>query len=118
MRVFNDVGEVSALAYVTNDIIRGVVAIYHGFWRRHIGGNTVNALVSSSPSRIGRGITVMTQKYGLNPLAHPTKIPQCYKAESISQSFEIAFPNTSILNFNIGVLDVNNQHFKFKQSIR
>ena len=31
LRVFNSVGEANALAHVTNDIIRGVVAIYHGF---------------------------------------------------------------------------------------
>ena len=68
LRVFNSVGEVSALAHVTNDIIRGVVAIYHGFWRCHIGGNTVNALVSSSPSRIGRGITVNDTKVWIEPI--------------------------------------------------
>ena len=32
-----------AVAEVTVDIIRGVVAIYHGFWRRHIGGNTADS---------------------------------------------------------------------------
>ncbi len=68
LRVFNSVGEVSALANVTNDIIRGVVAIYHGFWRSHVGGNTVNALVSSSPSRIGKGITVNDTKVWIEPI--------------------------------------------------
>jgi len=68
LRVFNSVGEVSALAHVTNEIIRGVVAIYHGFWRSHIGGNTVNALVSSSPSRIGQGITVNDTKVWIEPI--------------------------------------------------
>ena len=68
LRVFNSVGEVSALAHVTNDIIRGVVAINHGFWRSHIGGNTVNALVSSSPSRIGKGITVNDTKVWIEPI--------------------------------------------------
>ena len=68
LRVFNSVGEASALANVTNDIIRGVVAIYHGFWRSHIGGNTVNALVISSPSRIGKGITVNDTKVWIEPI--------------------------------------------------
>ena len=68
LRVFNSVGELSAVAHVTNDIIRGVVAIYHGFWRSHIGGNTVNALVSSSPSRIGKGITVNDTKVWIEPI--------------------------------------------------
>ena len=68
LRVFNSVGELSAVARVTNDIIRGVVAIYHGFWRSHIGGNTVNALVDSSPSRIGKGITVNDTKVWIEPI--------------------------------------------------
>ena len=68
LRIFNSVGEVSALAHVTNDIIQGVVAIYHGFWRRHIGGNTVNALVSSPSSRIGKGITVNDTKVWIEPI--------------------------------------------------
>ena len=68
MRVFNSVGEVTAVAHVTSDIIRGVVAIYHGFWRSHIGGNTVNALVISSPSKIGKGITVNDTKVWIDPI--------------------------------------------------
>ena len=58
-----------AVAEVTNDIINGVVAIYHGFWRSHIGGNTVNALVCSLPSKIGRGITVNDTKVWIEPIS-------------------------------------------------
>ena len=68
LRVFNSVGEVTAVAHVTSDIIRGVVAIYHGFWRSHIGGTTVNALVISSPSKIGKGITVNDTKVWIDPI--------------------------------------------------
>ena len=56
-----------AVAEVTNDIINGVVAIYHGFWRSHIGGNTVN--VSVLPTiKIGRGITVNDTKVWIEPI--------------------------------------------------
>ena len=48
----------SVFADVTDDVISGVVVVSHGFWRRHVKGNTVNALIQSKPSAIGQGITV------------------------------------------------------------
>ena len=50
--------EICVFADVTDDVIGGVLVVLHGFWRRHIQGNTVNALVRSAPSAIGQGITV------------------------------------------------------------
>ena len=56
--LWNDLAEVSVFANVTDDVINGVLVVSHGFWRRHVKGNTVNALVHSKPSAIGQGITV------------------------------------------------------------
>ena len=54
IRVFNDLGEIRAAARVTEDTIPGVVVVSHGFWRKHVGGATVNALVPHRPAAIGR----------------------------------------------------------------
>lgn len=43
---------------VTDDGISGVLVVSHGHWRRHVKGNAVNALVRSTPSTIGQGISV------------------------------------------------------------
>ena len=56
--LYNDMGEIDVFADVTDDIIQGVVMVNHGYWMRHINGKTVNALTSSKPSKIGKGITV------------------------------------------------------------
>ena len=56
--LYNDLSEIDVLAYVTEDIIQGVVMVNHGYWMRHIKGKTVNALISNKPSKIGKGITV------------------------------------------------------------
>ena len=58
LTLWNDLAEVSVFADVTDDVISGVLVVSHGFWRRHVKGNTVNALVHSKPSAIGQGITV------------------------------------------------------------
>ena len=58
LTLWNDLAEVSVFADVTDDVISGVLVVSHGFWRRHVRGNTVNALVYSKPSAIGQGITV------------------------------------------------------------
>ena len=58
LTLWNDLAEVSVFADVTDDVISGVLVVTHGFWRRHVKGNTVNALVHSKPSAIGQGITV------------------------------------------------------------
>ena len=62
VRVWNNVGELHAETEVSEAIIIGVVAVYHGLWRSQVRGNTVNALVSSNSSRIGKGITVNDTK--------------------------------------------------------
>ena len=59
----------------------------------------------------------MTPKYGLDRLAHQTKKPNLQSFEFTSYSVKIAFPNMSILNFEIGALDANNQYFQFKKSL-
>ena len=56
--LYNDLGEIDVFADVTEDIIQGVVMVNHGYWVRHITGKTVNALILSKPSKIGKGITV------------------------------------------------------------
>ena len=56
--LYNDLGEIDVFADVTEDIIQGVVMVNHGYWVRHINGKTVNALILSKPSKIGKGITV------------------------------------------------------------
>ena len=56
--LFNDLGEIKVVANVTDKIIEGVLMVNHGYWMCHVEGNTVNALVSSNPSKIGKGITV------------------------------------------------------------
>ena len=56
--LYNDLDEINVIASVTDDILEGVVMVNHGHWMRHINGKTVNALISSKPSKIGKGITV------------------------------------------------------------
>ncbi len=56
--LFNDLGEINVVANVTDEIVEGVLMVNHGYWMCHVKGNTVNALVSSNPSKIGKGITV------------------------------------------------------------
>ena len=56
--LYNDLDEIDVFADVTEDIIQGVVMVNHGYWVRHINGKTVNALILSKPSKIGKGITV------------------------------------------------------------
>ena len=56
--MYNDLGKISVIADVSEDVIKGVLVVHYGFWRRHVNGNTVNALVDSKPSKIGQGITV------------------------------------------------------------
>ena len=58
LELYNDLGKISVIADVSEDVIKGVLVVHHGFWRRHVNGNTVNALVDSKPSKIGQGITV------------------------------------------------------------
>ena len=58
LELYNDLGKISVIADVSEDVIEGVLVVHHGFWRRHVNGNTVNALVDSKPSKIGQGITV------------------------------------------------------------
>ena len=58
MKIWNELGEIEATAKVSEDILSGILVVHHGFWRRHVKGNTVNALIRSNPSKIGQGITV------------------------------------------------------------
>ncbi len=58
VRVFNDQGEVRAVAKITDDTLPGIVVITHGFWRRHVGGPTVNTLVAHNPAAIGQAPTI------------------------------------------------------------
>ena len=58
LKMWNDLSEIRVFADVTDDVISGVLVVSHGYWRRHVKGNTVNALVRSAPSAIGQGITV------------------------------------------------------------
>ena len=58
LKLWNDLSEIRVFADVTDDVISGVLVVSHGYWRRHVNGNTVNALVRSAPSAIGQGITV------------------------------------------------------------
>ena len=58
LKLWNDLSEIRVFADVTDDVISGVLVVSHGYWRRHVKGNTVNALVCSAPSAIGQGITV------------------------------------------------------------
>ena len=57
-RVSNDRGDVLARVRVTDDTLPGVAVITHGYWRKHVGGATVNALVSHRPANIGRAVTI------------------------------------------------------------
>ena len=58
MKIWNELGEIEATAKVSEDVLSGILVVHHGFWRRHVKGNTVNALIRSNPSKIGQGITV------------------------------------------------------------
>ena len=62
VEIWNEKGKIFAYAKITNEIIKGVVLINHGFWMKHIGGGTVNMLVSNIPGKIGQGITVNDTK--------------------------------------------------------
>ena len=62
VEIWNEKGKIFAYAKITNEIIEGVVLINHGFWMKHIGGGTVNMLVSNIPGKIGQGITVNDTK--------------------------------------------------------
>jgi len=58
VRLFNAQGEVAAKAFITDDTIEGVLVVTHGFWRKHVCGPTVNALVRHRPAEIGRAPTI------------------------------------------------------------
>jgi len=58
VKVWNSRGSLYAVAQVSDDVINEVIVVNHGFWMKHLKGNTVNALTESCPSEIGRGITV------------------------------------------------------------
>jgi len=58
VRVFNGRGAVEAKARITDDTLPGVLVVTHGFWRKHVGGATVNALVHHRPADIGRAPTI------------------------------------------------------------
>lgn len=58
VRVFNGQGAVEAKARVTDDTLEGTLVITHGFWRKHVGGATVNTLVHHRPAEIGRAPTI------------------------------------------------------------
>jgi anaerobic selenocysteine-containing dehydrogenase len=56
--VFNDRGRISCKAKLSTDIIRGVVAVPGGYWRKGSrGGTAVNVLASAEFSNIGRAPT-------------------------------------------------------------
>jgi len=58
VRVFNGQGAVEAVARIGEETLPGVVVISHGFWRKHVGGATVNALVRHRPAEIGSAPTI------------------------------------------------------------
>jgi anaerobic selenocysteine-containing dehydrogenase len=56
--VFNDRGRISCRAKLSTDVMRGIVAVYAGYWRSGGKGNAaVNALASAEFSNIGRAPT-------------------------------------------------------------
>jgi anaerobic selenocysteine-containing dehydrogenase len=67
VRVFNDQGEVEAKARVTDDTLEGTLVITHGFWRKHVGGATVNTLVHHRPAQIGRAPTINDTRVDVEP---------------------------------------------------
>jgi anaerobic selenocysteine-containing dehydrogenase len=69
VRVFNTAGEVRATARVTTATLPGVVVIPHGFWRKLVGGATVNALVRHRPADIGQGATPNDTKVAVEACA-------------------------------------------------
>ena len=67
VRVFNNQGEVIGKARVTDDTVKGVVVITHGYWRKHVGGATVNALVAHKPAKIGCAPTINNARVDVAP---------------------------------------------------
>jgi anaerobic selenocysteine-containing dehydrogenase len=67
VRVFNDQGSVEAKARITDDTLQGILVITHGFWRKHVGGATVNALVRHSAAEIGRAPTINETRVDIEP---------------------------------------------------
>jgi anaerobic selenocysteine-containing dehydrogenase len=57
LRVFNALGEVRGAARITTATLPLVVVISHGYWRKLVGGPTVNALVAHRPAEIGQAAT-------------------------------------------------------------
>jgi anaerobic selenocysteine-containing dehydrogenase len=58
VRVFNQRGEVSLTALVTDDMQPGVVILLHGWWASRIGGSSANALTSETLADLGGGSTL------------------------------------------------------------
>lgn len=58
VRVFNELGEIICRSVLTEDTLPGVVMVPHGYWRKHVNGATVNALVRHAPNDIGRSPSI------------------------------------------------------------
>jgi anaerobic selenocysteine-containing dehydrogenase len=55
VRVFNERGEVTLTALVTDEMQPGVVTLWHGWWASRIGGASANALTSDALADLGGG---------------------------------------------------------------
>jgi anaerobic selenocysteine-containing dehydrogenase len=68
VQVFNDLGQLVAIAKVTAETLPGVVVVPHGHWRKaSAGGVTVNALVTHRPTSIGCGAAPYEARVGIRP---------------------------------------------------
>ena len=68
VKLFNAQGEIEAIAHVTDDTLPGVVVVTHGYWRKHTGGSTVNALIAHRPTEIGRAPTINDTRVEIAPV--------------------------------------------------
>ncbi|WP_170144330.1 molybdopterin-containing oxidoreductase family protein [Dichotomicrobium thermohalophilum] len=69
--VFNDQGAVEAKAFITDDTLAGVLVITRGFWRKHVGGATVNSLVRHRPAEIGQAPTINETRVDICAVSTP-----------------------------------------------
>lgn len=69
--VFNDQGAVEAKAFITDDTLAGVLVITRGFWRKHVGGATVNTLVRHRPTEIGQAPTINETRVDICAVSTP-----------------------------------------------
>jgi len=71
VRVFNERGEVSLTALVTDEMQPGVVTLWHGWWASRIGGASANALTSDALADLGGGSRLHDVWVDVAPAARP-----------------------------------------------